>query len=198
MFLLGCTKNLPKDTIVYQNSFDNGKGDLTIYKPDGIDTNQFALRFNGRDILGPFNHRTAYLYLSKLPPHSLLQFSFDLYIHDKWAGYGINPPDYWGIFIDKERDFYTTFSNTANAPQSYPEHEGFMFPPGANAIEKLPGLNALKNDANGTNVYKIVMTKVHNKDYLDFALSDLIADGNVLNKSWSIDNLKIVCTNIEK
>jgi hypothetical protein len=196
--LTSCTKNLPKETIVYQNSFDNGKGDMQVFKPNGLDANSFGLNFEGRNILGPFNHRTAYINLPQLPPHVLLNLSFDLYIHDQWAGYGINPPDYWGLYIDKQRVFYTTFSNTANAAQAYPEHEGYLFPPASNAIEKLPGLNSLSTRSDGTAMYHFVWSVAHTNSSIEIALSDLVADTNVLNKSWSIDNLKVVTTQIIK
>ncbi len=199
VFLLtGCTKNLPKDTVVYQNEFENGKGTMQVFKPNGIDTNSFALNFVSRNIAGPFNHRTAYIYLPQLPTHVLLQFSFDLYIHDQWAGYGNNPPDYWGLFIDKQRVFYTTFSNTINGAQSYPKHEGYLFPPASDALEKLRGLYTLNSKLDGTAMYKVVWSMPHSSSTLELALSDFVADTNVLNKSWSIDNLKVVCTKIEK
>jgi hypothetical protein len=124
-------------------------------------------------------------------------FSFDLYIHDQWAGYGNNPPDYWGIFIDKQRFFYTTFSNTLNGAQSYPKHEGYLFPPASDAIEKLPGLYTLKSRADGTAMYHVVWSIAHDRSFFELALSDLVAESNVSIKSWSIDNLKVVCTNIE-
>lgn len=193
-----CTKNLPVDTIVYQNDFEKGRGNMLVYQPNGIDTNAFNLNFNSRNIAGPFNHRTAYVYLKELPPHVLLNISFDLYIHDQWAGYGSNPPDYWGMFIDKQRVFYTTFSNTPNGAQSYPKHEGYYFPPASDAIEKLPGLYTLKSRVDGTARYHIVWSIAHDNSTLDLALSDLVAENNVTIKSWSIDNLKVVCTKIEK
>lgn len=198
MLFASCTKNLPEETLVYQNNFENGKGDVLVFQPNGLDDNSFALKFAERNILGPFNHRTAYIYLRKLPAHVLLNISFDLYIHDQWAGYGSNPPDYWGLFLDKQRVFYTTFSNMTNGAQSYPEHEGFMFPAGSNAIEKLPGLNTLKTRLDGTAMYHFVWSVAHNNNSLEIALSDLVADANVLNKSWSIDNFRVICTQIKK
>jgi hypothetical protein len=156
------------------------------------------LNFSNRNIAGPFNHRTAYIYLEKLPTHVLLNFSFDLYIHDQWAGYGNNPPDYWGIFIDKQRFFYTTFSNTLNGAQSYPKHEGYLFPPGSDAIEKLPGLYTLKSRVDGTAMYHVVWSIAHTSSIFELALSDLVAESDVSKKSWSIDNLKVVCTKIEQ
>ena len=197
VLLTSCTKNLPVDTIVYDNNFEKGKGSMQVYAPNGIDTNSFSLNFNNRNIAGPFNHRTAYIYLNKLPNHVLLNFSFDLYIHDQWAGYGNNPPDFWGIFIDKQRVFYTTFSNTLNGAQSYPKHEGYLFPPASDAIEKLPGLYTLKSRADGTAMYHVVWSIAHDRSFFELALSDLVAESNVSIKSWSIDNLKVVCTNIE-
>ena len=197
LLLSSCTKNLPIDTIVYQNDFEKGRGSMQVYQPMGIDTSSYLLYFANRNIAGPFNHRTAYIYLEKLPTHVLLNFSFDLYIHDQWAGYGINPPDYWGIFIDKQRFFYTTFSNTPNGAQSYPKHEGYLFPPASDAIEKLPGLYTLKSRVDGTAMYHVVWSIAHDRSFFELALSDLVAESDVSKKSWSIDNLKVVCTKIE-
>ena len=170
---------------------------MLVYQPMDVDTSSYLLNFANRNIAGPFNHRTAYIYLKELPPHVLLHFSFDLYIHDQWAGYGINPPDFWGIFIDKQQFFYTTFSNTPTGAQSYPKHEGYYFPSASDAIEKLPGLYTLKSKADGTAMYHVKWSIAHKNSTFELALSDLVAESDVAIKSWSIDNLKVVCTKIE-
>ena len=192
--LLGCTKNLPKEYEVYRNDFETGRGDLLVYKMNGLDTASLSLFFNNTHILGPLNHKAVYRNFIALPKHSLLKITFDLYLHDQWIGSKQPNPDLWALFLDKEQAFTTTFSNTEGFPQSYPESVGQYLPPGANAYRKdLPGLCSLSGSKTGSSVYQITWIKAHSNTKLELALGDLVVENDPCVKSWSIDNLVVTC-----
>jgi len=193
-----CTKNLPIYTEVYRNAFDNGQSDIRVYKGDYIDSSKFNLFFINNHILGPLNHNTVYKDLINLPKHKLLKITFDLYIHDQWKGNDNLASDFWGLFIDKKRDFYTTFSNLPGTKQAYPEQEGYYFPPGSNAFNiNLPGRCSLSKNNYGTSVYQFTWLKAHSNSSIEIALSDLVRENNSCIKSWSIDNLIVTCIDYE-
>ena len=192
-----CTKNLPIYTKVYQNNFDNGQSDIIVFKLDHLDTSRLNLFFNNNHILGPLNHNTLYKDLRNLPKHKLLKITFDLYIHDQWKGNDVNS-DFWGLFIDKKRDFYTTFSNLLNTKQAYPGEEGYYFPPGSNAIiMNLPGLCSMSNSSHGTSFYQFTWLKAHSNSSIEIEISDLVKENNTCIKSWSIDNMVVTCIDYE-
>lgn len=192
--LLGCTKNLPKYYEVYRTDFENGRGDLRVYKFNALDTARLSLFFNNTHVLGPLNHQAVYRDFAVLPKHSLLKITFDLYLHDQWTGNKPPNPDLWALFLDKERVFTTTFSNMDGFSQAYPETEGHYFPPGANAFRRdLPGLCSMGGSKTGSSVYQISFIKAHSNTKLELALSDLVVENDPCVKSWSIDNLVVTC-----
>ena len=194
-FLLGCTKNLPREYEVYRNDFESGRGDLLVYKFSNLDTARLSLFFNNTHVLGPLNHRAVYRNLKNLPKHSLLKITFDLYLHDQWTGNKLQgSPDLWAIFLDKEKVFGTTFSNIDGFEQAYPEAEGYYFPACSNVFRRdLPGLCSLRNSKTGSSGYQITWIKAHSNSSLEFALSDLVLESDLCVKSWSIDNLVVTC-----
>ena len=193
-FFWGCTKNLPKNYEVYRNDFERGKADLQVYNINGLDTSDMIIFFNQTHLLGPFNHKAVYRNFNKLPKHTLLKITFDLYLHDQWSGSKQPNPDLWAIFLDKERVFTPTFSNLDGFTQSYPESVGQYLPPGSNAYRRdLPGLCSMSNSKFGSSVYQITWIKAHSNSDLEFALSDLVVETDPCVKSWSIDNLVVTC-----
>ncbi len=194
----GCTKNLPQNIEVYHNGFDNGKGDILVFKGDHLDTAAKVYTFNNTQVLGPFNHNAVYREFNNLPPHKILKITFDIYIHNAWKGNDGLASDFWGLFLDGQRVYYTTFSNIPGTKQAYPEQEGYYFPPGSNAFNKtLPGLCSSSNSAYGTSVYQFVWVKPHTAKTLKVALSDLVRETDPCIKSWSLDNLVITCTDYQ-
>ena len=191
----GCTKNLPKNYEVYRNDFEKGRGDLKVYNFNSLDTAQLNLLFNQTHVLGPLNHKAVYREFLKLPKHSLLKITFDLYLHDQWTGNKLQSnPDLWAIFLDREKVFATTFSNLDSFAQAYPDIEGHYYPAFSNAYRKnLPGLCSLVNSKTGSSVYQITWIKAHTNSSLELALSDLVVENDLCIKSWSIDNLVVTC-----
>jgi len=59
---------------------------LKVYNFNSLDTAQLNLFFNQTHVLGPLNHKVVYREFLKLSKHSLLKITFDLYLHDQWAG----------------------------------------------------------------------------------------------------------------
>jgi hypothetical protein len=198
LVLCGCKKNLPQHTEVYRTDFSQGKGDLLVFAGDQVDETIGTIAFNNTKILGPLNHNAVYKYIENLPTHKLIKITFDLYIHDEWKGNDGLASDFWGLFIDQQRVFYTTFSNLPDREQSYPEQEGYYFPSGSNSFRKdMPGLCSLKNEKYGSSVYQFIWIRPHTNNQISLALSDLVRETDICQKSWSIDNLVISCINFD-
>src|SRR5690606_23756276 len=100
-------KKVQKETEVYSNDFESS--DLT-----GI-TNGILESYNNTMVLGRYNTGGFELSVSELPPHDLVQITFDLYIHDSWDGNemieDIGGPDIWQMTVDGKLYINTTFSN---------------------------------------------------------------------------------------
>ena len=194
----GCEKNLPQYIEIYHNGFDNENGDILVFKGDNVDNSEKIFTYNNTQILGPLNHNAVFKEFHNLPAHKFLKITFDIYIHDAWKGNDNLASDFWGLFIDGKRVYYTTFSNLPNTKQAYPEQEGYYFPPGSNAFNKnLPGLCSMANNPAGTSVYQFVWLKPHTNSDLKIALSDLVRETDLCVKSWSLDNLVITCIEYE-
>lgn len=206
ILISGCTSKLPVEKVVYQNDFEKGRERIKIFAGDQEINSPLLFKFNNSKILGPFNHNAVYLSfpdgslkLDSLPTHNLLKIEFDLYIHDQWKGNDGLRSDFWAVFLDGERAFYTTFSNTPGTSQAYPEREGSYFYPGANSQNgNLPGLCTLKCSDNGTALYRFEWKFEHTNQTLRFALSDLVVETDLCLKSWSVDNLRITCISFEE
>jgi len=197
--LLGCTKNLPKETVVLNADFEGNNKSVKVFAGNNLSDKPLLFDFNDTQILGPLNHNAVYLgfpdgelKLDSLPVHQLILIEFDLYIHDSWKGNDGLRSDFWTVLIDGERVFTTTFANLPGTKQAYPEPEGSAFYPGANAHNfQLPGLCALKSSANGTALYHFVWKFKHSNRTMRFALSDLVVETDTCLNSWSVDNLKM-------
>ena len=196
--LFSCNDNLPKSIEVYRNHFNEGRGNLQVFSGNNEETRLLVYSFNGNNVLGPLNHNAVYRGISNLPEHDIIEISFDIFIHDQWKGNDGLASDYWGLFIDTKRAFYTTFSNLPNTTQAYPEQEGHYFMPGANSSKKdLDGRCSLKGKVGGTSVYQFVWKKPHTASEIRIALGDLVQEVDPCVKSWSIDNLIVTCTNYD-
>ena len=191
-----CKKNLPQHIEVYRNDFSQGKGDVLVFAGNQVDEKFTTLSFNNNSILGPLNHNAVFKNIQNLPEHTFIKITFDLYIHDKWKGNDDWASDFWGLFIDQQRVYYTTFSNLPNTTQAYPEQEGHYFQPGANSFKKdMAGLCSMKEVSGGSSVYQFVWIAPHSKNEISIALSDLVRETDPCEKSWSVDNLIISCIN---
>lgn len=196
MMFISCTKNLQKETVVYDNNFETG--DLSDIKGGAVAS------YNGGGVLGRYNNGSFVLTLNNLPKHDLVQVSFDLNIHDYWDGNstavgGIEGPDIWGMKLNGSTYIHTTFSNTNCdelycKPQSYPANFPVNYIGKANAYDTTwPG--ACSGVAGNTTVYKIVKTVPHKEASLILECYDQLRQMNVTDalcdESWSVDNLKI-------
>lgn len=194
-------KGLQKETIVYQNDFENNSLSNII---DGkIDD------YNGSKVIGRYSESGFLLKLDNLPIHNLIQIKFDLYIHDTWDGNKTSPdgPDIWIMNIDGNSAIYATFANglCTDCTQSYPvlqpsfvnnAFDFFKNKPNSNAIKTdLHGACQLKDKKGGTSLYKIVRTIEHTKGTLNIGCFAQLEDPDKANKncneSWSIDNIEV-------
>ncbi len=91
-----CTSPKEVKQTIYENNFDAGNtANLS---------NTKISSFNQSKVLGNFNNDGFTLSLNQIPPHELLEITFDLYIHDTWDGNktsnGIDGPDIWEMQVD--------------------------------------------------------------------------------------------------
>lgn len=194
--LTSCFKNLAKETVVYENNFENNNTDkFEIYGwlNGGTDFGRFEskiINFNGNKVLGSFNNNAVDFIMDSLPPHYAIRVEFDLNIHDQWKN------DLWKYTIDSATQLLTGFSNDSSVMQSYPNWFGngsSLSPAGANAYNRnLSGLCSWSSKPDGTSMYKIVNTYMHNNPSLTIIMSDANSYKNdTCRLSWSIDNFKV-------
>lgn len=201
LFIFASCKGLQKETIVYQNNFENE----SLAKI----TNGKIGEYNGSKVIGRYSENGFELRLDSLPKHDLIQISFDLYIHDTWDGNAAKPegPDIWIMNIDGWSAIYATIASglCADCTQSYPilqptiENNRFNFynyKPNSNAIQTdLPGACKLQGTKGGTVKYRILRTIEHTGSTLSVGCYAQLEDTDPVNKncneSWSVDNIKI-------
>lgn len=199
--LSGCTKNLTKRTEIYFNNFEQGKvDDFQISNGQGPVSNNRLHNFDNSRVFGPFNSVYVYFEKSNLPEHNVIRVEADLYIHDAWTGNQVRTggyPDLWIVQIGPSFPLVTTFSNTPGLTQSFPDNYDaniIMHPPGGNSWNKqLPGICRLKQNPNGSAMYKIELIRPHSDSKLTLAFTDLLQELNSeCDRSWSLDNVRIV------
>lgn len=195
-----CAKSANNDVEIYNNDFENGS-------LSGI-TDGIISSFNDSKVLGNYNNGGFNLTINDLPPHDLIDISFDLYIHDSWEGTqqlsnNDNGPDIWQFKVDNKTFINTTFNNyecvpgNICPPQSYPAD----YPVNSNnpktgaSRTDLPGFCLWANTANGTTLYKIHKNISHSdKTVLIQCLDQLkqkYAADPKCDESWSVDNIKV-------
>lgn len=197
VFIGSCKNQVKSEKEVYNNDFE-------AHNLSGI-TNGMISQFNNSAVLGQYNNGNFGLLLNNLPKHDLITISFDLYIHDSWDGNKSSPdgPDIWEMLVDGSPYINTTFSNVACvagnfcSPQSYPADypSNYNNPKtGAYRVD-LPGVCSMKNDANGTAMYKIEKTFRHSNSTLLLQCLDKLVQANTsdpkCDESWSVDNISV-------
>ncbi len=192
-----CFKNLPKTQIVYQNDFEtyNLNGIVVSGWLNGMTGPVTDIRinsYNGSKVLGFLNNGKITLTLTKLPPHTAISVSFDLYIHNTWRN------DLWKLEYDGVTQLLTGFSNDSTIQQSYPNWLGngsALSPAQTDAYTiHLPG--TCNSSQYGSSMYKMVRTVLHSNPTFTLSCSD--AGSNINDfcyRSWSIDNLTIYTIN---
>jgi hypothetical protein len=196
ILLISCKTNVRNEVVVYNNDFETG--DLSNIKGGLLG------QFNGSKVLGQFNNGDFTLSLTNLPDHDLITLSFDLYIHDNWAGdLAPDGPEIWQMLIDGSTYISATFSNLACIPgnicppQSYPYNypNNYNNPRTGAYNTNLPGVCSLKTDPNGTTQYKITKTFRHSGGTISLECLDRLDQKDYSNpkceKSWSVDNINI-------
>ena len=204
IFLTSCHKEIQSEKEVYRNDFESA--DLNDIEGGQINT------FNASKVIGFYNNGGFKIVLSGLSAHELVKVSFDLYVHDTWAGNNtgekdiVDGPDLWQMLVDNEIFINTTFSNSGCFPtyclqQSYPKNFPFHHDAGTGASRNdLPGRCHLKNVTGGTSLYNIEKYINHNGSNLEIEFRDLLKQNNaadmLCDESWSMDNLIISTTTL--
>lgn len=188
----GCKKNITYRDIVYTQNYESGTANnVTAITGYGENLTDIVKTYNGTKVLGMFNNTLVTTTVYGLPPHNMVYIAFDFYAHDAWQG--IASTDVWNVRVNDGYQISTTFSNTPENKQSYPDWIGVGVPAPArgNSIDTLlPGYCLNKDLPNGTSKYRIAFTRPHVDSILLLQLNDAI-NGTNCTKSWSIDNLVI-------
>lgn len=192
-------KDIVGEELVFQSDFegviDNKLNGATIFT------------YNGSRTSGRYNNSGFKLFLNALPGHGLIKVSFDLYLHDTWAGNNIGDkdvtdgPDIWQMIVDGNPVINTTFSNsgcfdTYCQQQSWPRNYPFHHDAGTGAARKdLPGVCHLAGIPGGTTMYRIEKLLDHDDSNMVIEFKDLLKQSNSVNppcdESWSLDNLSV-------
>ncbi|PHX74770.1 MAG: hypothetical protein CK547_01575 [Chitinophagaceae bacterium] len=193
--IAGCKKNLTIREPVYAQNFEtNSTENITAVTGWGQTLENWVHSFHGTKVLGEFNNTLVTIKVYRLPPHNMVYVGFDFYAHDAWEGNkkSVNGiVDVWNIRVNNQYQLSTTFSNTPNNKQSYPDWIGVVIPapPRGNSLDTLlPGVCTYKDRINGSSKYRISFTRPHKDSVLVLQLNDAL-QGNTCDKSWSIDNL---------
>ncbi|RFM26640.1 hypothetical protein [Deminuibacter soli] len=202
LLIFSCTGGLTKNTIVYQNDFEQGKGigiELQNYDGSMFRTEDKVFTFNGSKVLGRMNNTALTLNLKQLPEHTYLRIMFDLYIHDRWEGNTVPNSagsDIWNLKGEGNYIISTTFSNVDHLNQAFPYYFGSGVSParGGSQDTLFPGVCASQTLPNGTTLYKMQYTITHSAATFTLSCNDAL-QGSLCDKSWSIDNLVISVLN---
>jgi hypothetical protein len=205
LFVSSCHKDIQSETEVYRNDFESG--DLTAIQGGSV------VMYNGTKVVGFFNNGGFQVNLSNLANHELVKVSFDLYLHDSWAGNNtgdqdvVDGPDIWQMRVDDALFINTTFSNSGCFPtycqqQSWPRNFPFHNDAGTGATQlKLPGRCHLKSVMGGTTMYSIVKYINHTSSNLTLDFRDILKQSNapdpMCDESWSMDNLSVTITTLD-
>ncbi len=208
ILVMGCTKNLPTKTEVFNTNFENNKFDeFEISNPNGVVAINPTFVFNGTTVYGPFNTNYVQLHITNLPFHNALRVEFDLYIHDNWKGNfkepGRTSPDLWTLALDNSTLMNTSFSNVNGYYHSFPDNYVDSlnpYPAKGNAYESnLPARCSNLVNSPGTSKYKIDMVYAHTINSAYYGFTDAIqAQFSICNKSWSIDNIVVTAIDYKK
>lgn len=205
--LCGCVKQPAEEILVYENLFERNlidaksRVDSSYVSFHNFSENYFE--FNGSRNLGRFGTGGMTLTLEGLPEHQLIRLEFELYIHDKWEGYGLrgNTQDVFILNVDDLNVHFDVIVNTkclthdCDAIQSFPNRlGGATTPENASVTDPtLPGVCFYKDEIGGSKLIKFANVYRHqsNKLVVNIAAGIKDAGPDLCLKSWSIDNLRI-------
>jgi hypothetical protein len=193
----GCKKNLTIRKAVYNETFEDGiPHGISALTGSGSTYGRMVRPFNGSNVLGMFNNTLVSIEVDSLPVHNMIYVEFDFYAHDDWEGNKVSPNgivDVWNIQVNGGLQLSTTFSNTPENKQYYPDWIGSAIaaPPRSNSLDTLiNGFCANDVKKNGSSRYRIIFSRPHTESNLLLQLNDAL-QGSPCNKSWSIDNIHI-------
>jgi hypothetical protein len=196
-FSNACKKNLTIRKSVYNETFEDGiPNGISALTGSGDTYGRMVRPFNGTNVLGMFNNTLVSIAVDSLPVHNMIYVELDFYAHDAWEGNKVSPNgivDVWNIQVNGGLQLSTTFSNTPENKQSYPDWIGSAIaaPPRSNSMDTLVnGFCANDNKKNGSSKYHIVFSRAHTENSLLLQFNDAL-QGAPCYKSWSIDNIHI-------
>lgn len=193
---IGCKKNLTLRKAVFTEDFEDGiANNIMALTGSGQTYGRMVMPFNGGNVLGMFNNTLVTLKLDSMPSHNMVYVAFDFYAHDGWEGNKVSPNgivDVWNIRVNEEYQLSTTFSNTPENKQSFPDWIGSKpAPPRGNSIDTLvSGFCLYDYKPNGSTKYRISFSRRHTQSVFLLQMNDAL-QGTTCSKSWSVDNIYI-------
>lgn len=193
---IGCKKNLTLRKAVFTEDFEDGiANNITALTGSGQTYGRMVMPFNVGNVLGMFNNTLVTLKLDSMPSHNMVYVAFDFYAHDGWEGNKVSPNgivDVWNIRVNEEYQLSTTFSNTPENKQSFPDWIGSKpAPPRGNSIDTLvSGFCLYDYKPNGSTKYRISFSRRHTQSVFLLQMNDAL-QGTTCSKSWSVDNIYI-------
>ena len=207
LILYGCAKQPAEEIVIYENQFERDLIDAeTRVDTSYISFHNFSenyFEFNGSRNLGRFGTGGMTLTLEGLPKHQLIRLEFELYIHDKWEGFGLrgNTQDVFILNVDDLNVHFDAIVNTkclthdCDAIQSFPNRLGEASTPENASVTDpfLPGVCFYKDEIGGSKLIKFANVYPHQSNKLVVNIAAGIKDAglDLCLKSWSIDNLRI-------
>ncbi|WP_162052193.1 CARDB domain-containing protein [Gloeothece verrucosa] len=182
--------NNPTWIPIYNNNFETSAGE------EWSDSTLGITPVGERKFLGQFGNGTVSLSLNDDNLiNSIVSLELDLFIINSWdgnhLGYGT---DFFNLSIENgETLLNTTFSNTEELSQSYPDAWGTGdYPSGTGAIE----IDTLNSSEDGSAVYHLVYTFPYSQRYLTLDFSGLNLE-DINNESWGLDNVSLKVLNTQ-
>ena len=213
--LASCQKEYEVVATVFRSGFEADEPTVL----DNIPYAQF-LEYDNSRMLGVYHNGGFEMHFVDLPDHDLLRIDFDLYIIDSWDGNktSVSGPDRW--FMESRREwtreepasvddflYETSFSNAGDPEespclvefgcsfQSYPGRYPSSNLPRTGIRRRINGFCHFDDLDNGTSVYRISQTIVHNFNELHLFFYDSLVQVNTqvkpCDESWALDNLTI-------
>ena len=175
-------------TLFYAEDFEEEAG------PEWL--NQYYISYLGTQTLGRYHHQKTELVLQDIPPHSVVQICFDLYLNDSWDG-NTTPfgPDPFTITESGRVVMRTSFANNyGGSVQTYPSE---YMPEFLSNNQHLTGADLIgawspHYPQYADSKYEICRSFVNQQDSLHFIFEASLEGNNGINdESFCLDNFQI-------
>jgi len=175
-------------TAFYSNDFEDTTDPLSEWSASSADTTPGTKDHPADRFLGQFYQTSARLTLADLPSHTCIEIAFDLYVIQSWDGNGA--PDRWKLSVEGGPTLLdTTFNNTGDYPQAYPDNYPTGSWPAMTGATELNSLGYYFNGIPMDSVYHLSYQWPHSGDSLILVFEGLPQPD--VDEFWGLDNVVI-------